>query len=574
MSPARPEIRVAAAALLLLATSAPSFGAPEQDGKKPSARSRPESPPDQHHVRVSPHTWVDHDAAPISKPKQRKISLYSYMFRQALVEPISHGFDIPDKLLWVTTPFGVTRKRQAANVNAWDEVPNSTWFTNRNHLRHVPVDQIRTGPFQGVTPAKPWTVTGLKKGGYNVGFQIKDAEGRKWLVKLDPKGHPQSGSGAGTVVSRLVWAAGYNIALYQSVDFRREDLQYETQLASARPVATGDPPVMGAELNQLLSRGAASGDGRYFASASLFLPGTPVGPLDLHGRRHDDANDLYKHKNRRELRGLYVLYAWLNNWDVKDQQTLDTYGKEDQPSSHHLTHYLLDVDGSLGAAAEGAKPPPYGYEMRVDFPWMMKRLFTLGFVVEPWRRVPQESGIPSVGRFTSKGFDPPSWRPLEEVPPFRKMTPRDGYWGAKLVASFSNAQIQAALDAAHYEDPRAPAYLLPALIERRDQVVRYWFDRVAPLDFFEVEGGALQFRDLALDLGLTDPRAYEVEIDASSRQGGSNHGRLTSTSWTIPDGAGSRLSVTLSIAGSRAAPVRVDLERSGGAWTVAKVRHA
>src|SRR4051812_28887941 len=180
----------------------------------------PSSAKDARKAGIEEGTWVDHDGRPIRPPRTRKVNLYAYMFRQALVEPISHAFDIPDKLLYVSAPLGISRKREAANVNAYDEVPNSTWFTNRNHVRWVSPEEIRTGPFEGVVPAKPWTVSDVKAEGYNVGFQIKDAEGKKWLVKLDPKGYPQLGSGAGTVVSRLVWAAGYNIALYQTVNFR------------------------------------------------------------------------------------------------------------------------------------------------------------------------------------------------------------------------------------------------------------------------------------------------------------------------------------------------------------------
>jgi hypothetical protein len=537
--------------LLLLVTSGLALGAP-----------------------VDRSTWVDHDGRPIPPPRTRKINLYSYMFRQALIEPISHAFDIPDKLLYVTGPLGIHRKREAANVNAYDEVSNSTWFTNRNHIRSVPLEQIRTGPFQGVTPAKPWTISSVKAEGYNVGFQIKDAEGKKWLIKLDPKGFPQLGSGAGTVVSRLVWAAGYNIALYQSVTFRREDLQFETKLASARPVAGEDPPLTEADVTALLNRGAQASDGRYTASASLYLPGKPAGPTDLHGRRGDDPNDWYRHTNRRELRGLYVFYSWLNNWDVKDQQTLDMYGKADTPSPH-LTHYLLDVDGSLGAAAEGAKPLAYGYENRVDFGWTLRRLATLGFVREPWRSAPQETGIPSVGHFEAKDLQPKRWAPLEEVPPFRKMTVPDAYWGAKLVASFTDAQIAAALDAAHYEDPRAARYLLPVLIERRDKVARYWFSRVAPLDFFTVESGTLRFHDLALDRGYTSPRQYEVEVHATPAGGrGPERARLSSTSWALPPATASVLALTLRVAGSSARPVRVELQRHGSEWFVARVRHA
>ena len=562
MSPARAARLLAGVSLgLCLATAAPAYA------DVPYAAD------------IDSSTWVDHDARPIPPPKEREISLYGYMFHQAIVEPITHLFDVPDKLIWVMSPLGVSRERHAANVNSFDEVPNSAWFTNRNHIRSVPTEEIRTGPFGGVVPTKPWTVSDLKTSGYNVGFQIKDAEGRKWLVKLDPPNYPRCGSGAGTVVSRLVWAAGYNLALYQPVTFRREDLKLKsatTKLASTTgttPAPSKEkPPITEEQLEGLLARGAHSADGRYYGGASFFLPGKPAGPPDLHGRRKDDPNDWYRHKNRRELRGLYVVYSWLNNWDVKDQQSLDMYGPPEKEA--HLTHYILDVDGSLGAAAEGPKPLAYGYEMRVDFPWTLKRLVTLGFVNEPWRKAKQETGIPSVGNFGSDRFNPNRWRPLEEVPPFRKLTPRDAYWGAKVVASFSDAQIAAAVDAAGYEDPRAREYILRTLAERREKIARYWFDRVAPLDFFHVEGNTLSFHDLALDRGLTGPREYEVEIDASGQSGIPERTRLQGTQMALPEGAATKLSLTLSVSGSKAKPVRVELKRSGSSWVLYRIRHA
>jgi hypothetical protein len=557
LRPARIDLLAAATWLLLVSIGAPAF-----------ADRHPYPAP------VDSSTWVDCDARPIPKPKERDVSLYSYMFREAIVEPFSHAFDIPDKLLWLMKPFGVSRKVRDANTNVYDEVPNSTWFTNRNHVEAVPTAAIREGPFDGVVPSKPWTVTALKKGGHNIGFRIKDADGRKWLVKLDVQGYPQAGSGAGAVVSRLVWTAGYNLALHQAVSFRREDLQFETKVASTKPAAGDDPPITAADIEGILEQGARGPDGRYYAGASFFLPGKPVGPPNLTRYREDDPNDWYRHKSRRDLRGLYVVYSWLNNWDVKDQQSLDMYtGKDKSPG--HVAHYIIDVDGSLGAGAEGAKPLPYGYEMRVDLSWTMKRLLTLGFIEEPWRRARQETGIPSVGNFEAREFHPTGWRPLVEVEPFREITPRDAYWGAKLVASFSNAQIAAAIDAAGYEDPRAPAFLLKTLSERRDKVARYWFDRVAPLDFFHVEGAMLRFRDLARDLGLTGARGYEVEIDASpERARVLDRMRLPTTEMALPEGEASHLSLTLSVSGSHAAPVRVELSRRGSVWAVTRVRHA
>ena len=156
------------------------------------------------------------------------------------------------------------------------------------------------------------------------------------------------------------------------------------------------------------------------------------------------------------------------------------------------------------------------------------------------------------------------------------MTDRDGYWGAKIVASFSDAQIAAAVEAAHYEDPRAVEYLVRNLIVRRDKIARHWFGRVAPLDFFEVRDGALRFHDLALDLGLSPERTYDIESE--SEGGRAQAGRAVRLDRTELPLAGlesgpSRVSLEISIAGSGAKPAHVELSRKGSEWIVTRVRH-
>lgn len=516
-------------------------------------------------------TRVDHDGKPIRKPEERDPSLYGNLFREAIVEPISRGFDIPDKIIWMLGPFGVEKNPEAANLNERDEVPNSSWFTNRNHVRALAPRQVREGAFGTEHPTPPYTIKSVKTKGFNPGFNVKDAAGKRWVVKLDRSGYPRISSGAGVVSGRLIWAAGYNISHDEAFTFRREELTIDPDLLSGKE----GPPFGAADLNALLERGAHAEDGRYHASASLFLPGSIIGPFSFRKKRHDDPNDRFQHPNRRELRGLYVVYSWINNWDVKDQQSLDTFQSAEGESLGHVTHYLLDVNASLGAAAEGAKPVRYGYEQKVDFGWTARRLFTLGFATEPWRRAHQESGIPSVGNFESKEFVPDEWRPSQYVEPWRKMTLGDAYWGAKLVASFSDAQIAAAIDAAGYEDPRAPEYLFRTLRERRDKIARYWFDRVAPLDFFQVKNGALEFRDLAVDIGIVPTRQYEAT--ARGESGPLLVVKPDGDGTRIPlhplDRLGSRAQLRVAVNGSRAHAVKVDLVRRGADWTVARVRH-
>jgi hypothetical protein len=272
---------------------------------------------------------------------------------------------------------------------------------------------------------------------------------------------------------------------------------------------------------------------------------------------------------------LFVLCSWINNWDTEDHQFLDMFVETDD-SLGHVKHYILDAGSSFGASASGPKGLFEGYENGLDLEWNARRFFSLGFVTEPWRSAKQESGLPSVGNYESAAYEPEDFKQLVPQPAFREMTERDGYWGAKIVASFSDAQIAAAVDAAHYEDPRASDYIVRNLITRRDKISLYWFEKVAPLDFFTVQKGVLRFRDLAVDIGQVGSRAYDVEITyQGGRTKGDRHLSLVRTELPLaglPADA-SLLLLELSIAGSGAKATQVELRRTHAGWAVTRVRH-
>jgi hypothetical protein len=522
-------------------------------------------------IAISDTTWTDHDGQPGRMPPKHDEVFWAHEFHQAVVDPLTHAFDIPDKLLFGARVFGVPTRREAVNVNAFDEVSNSTWFTNRNHVRAVPVADLLQGPDSSRTPAKPWTITHPKKGGMGGGFQIKDTDGLKWVVKIDVHGYSQLSSGADVVARTLLHAAGYNVPHNEMVRFVRSDLTIDSKLLQG---AEGEHFV-GADLDTLLAHTALDTQGRYVATASLFLPGKVVGSPNMNHRRRTDPNDWYAPANRRELRGLSVISAWLNFWDTKDDNFLDTF-IADQGSLGHLQHYILDPGSSLGANATGPKELTEGFENTVDWGWMARRFVTLGFVTEPWRRADQESGIPSVGNFESAVFTPRNFVTEVPQPAFRSVTDRDGYWGAKLVASFSDAQIAAAVAAAHYDDPRASTFIVQRLIERRNKVVSHWFARVAPLDFFSVQGDTLHLHDLAADLGIAARRSYVVSVVKST--GGKAAGKrmdLTTPSLPLaPFGTGfTSLTLELGVRGSRARPAVVELSCRESGWVVTRVRH-
>ena len=90
--------------------------------------------------------------------------------------------------------FAVDPAAESINVNALDEVPDSSWYTNRLSRRGMTPEEMALGPCppgSGADPSivdapvAPWTVTGAKPNGANPGFIIKDAAGKRYLVKFD-----------------------------------------------------------------------------------------------------------------------------------------------------------------------------------------------------------------------------------------------------------------------------------------------------------------------------------------------------------------------------------------------------
>src|SRR4029079_19709621 len=67
---------------------------------------------------------------------------------------------------------------RALNINTIDEVPDSSWFTNRVGTTTVSAAQMAAGPVSGAAPASEhWSILGEKSAGATSGFTAKDANG-------------------------------------------------------------------------------------------------------------------------------------------------------------------------------------------------------------------------------------------------------------------------------------------------------------------------------------------------------------------------------------------------------------
>ncbi len=80
------------------------------------------------------------------------------------------------------------------------------------------------------------------------------------------------------------------------------------------------------------------------------------------------------------------------------------------------------------------------------------------------------------------------------------------------MAAFRDEHIDAIVAEGSYREPRAAEHVAAVLKANRDNIARYFFDRVTPLDFFRHTGDAVAFEDLGMKYRVypgTTPR-YRV----------------------------------------------------------------
>ena len=120
--------------------------------------------------------------------------------------------------------------------------------------------------------------------------------------------------------------------------------------------------------------------------------------------------------------------------------------------------------------------------------------------------MPRADGPPSAGAFDSTSFDPVRWKPNYPNPAFANMRPDDAFWGARLVARFSDDAIRAIVDQVQFDDPLAAAHITRVLIERRDAIARVWLNGVNPVvDPRLAADGTLTFANAAVAAGAATP---------------------------------------------------------------------
>jgi hypothetical protein len=467
---------------------------------------------------------------------------------------------------------------RAQNINTIDEVPDSSWFTNRIGAKAITAEEIARGPNVGAPPdPSRWVVIREKTSGMHPGFTARDAKGQTWFLEFDPPYFPQGATAAVAIATKFFWALGYNQveSFLTTMDPARIEIDPEATIrrpSGARTKFTQD------DIDTILERVARNTDGTYRVVAGRLLPGKIIGNFLYEGTRPDDPNDLVPHERRRELRALRVFGAWTNLTDLKAANTLDSLVTENGRTV--VKHYLQDVGSTFGMCND-LYEWDLSWEHFYQSDTTRRRFFSLGFSLSPWQTVKYVE-YPSIGKFEGDRFDPRTWRPQTPTAAYLELREDDAFWAARRVSAFSDELIRAAVHTGEFSDPAAEKYLGDVLIKRRNKIASVYLPAVNPIVAPRLDtNGRLTFENAAVAAGVAKtPSAYHASWmlfdNATDQTRSLSDAQSATTTMEAPRGLpvvnGSIVAVDLSADSDEhpvwKRPVRAYFRRAADNWTL------
>jgi len=447
----------------------------------------------------------DPDQVPVVQVPEESYSPFAWDgANQIIFRPISRFFAVD--------PAG-----PAVNVNALDEVPDSSWFENRLGKSPLsPADVARGSCAEheldpGAADGS-WLIDKGKDNGANPGFRITVAGLGKFMLKSDPSEEPDRATGATSIATRVYHAVGYYAPCDSVVYFRPSLLKLKPGLS-----VTNNQGVKKAfdqaRLDDLLAH-ASHRDGLVRMVASAWLPGKPIGPYRYSGQRDDDPNDVVAHEDRRELRGARLIAAWLAHFDSREQNTMDVFLPKDPSQKKgpgYVRHYIIDLGDCFGSVwTDDRISRRLNHAYILDVPYLMEDFVTLGAIERPWERARRG---PLFGYFSARDFDPELWRGEYPNPAFGRMTEGDAAWMARILARFDEGLVRAAVAVGKY-DSANERYLAETLILRRKAILRRYLSRLSPIGEVVATAHGLCGVDLARLTGVVPNEATSFRARA------------------------------------------------------------
>lgn len=438
--------------------------------------------------------WEVNDTLEIPEPESRGWNRYQYFIDCYWRRPL-------DDVLSLKT------HAPAADINSMDDVPASCWFTPRNGRRPLSEHAVERGntTYPHLDRSEPLRVVAARIDGPEPFLELVEGSGRSCILELDDPSFPEMRTAAAVIAGRLLYAAGYEVLECFIDRIHPNDLILAPKAKKIGEFGGGGD-LNEADLEKLFAKLDAGSEALRVAVSRL-PEGTPKGGFPDKGTRRNDPNDRIPHQDRRSLRGLRILASWIEHTRMRPDRTLDVYL---QPQ-HYMRHYLTGLGISLGAQV--LAPHAFGTEGRESY-WQMGswmgNLLALGFGKQYDETPAAPSPFRGVGALDSRGFEPLAWEPAYGFEPFRRMDWADALWGARLVASFTDEQIRAAVRPGGLSDQDAENYVAGTLVERRDKIARAWFTSLNAADRFRFihpseRRWTLVFEDLGISSGVTHP---------------------------------------------------------------------
>ena len=297
---------------------------------------------------------------------------------------------------------GERADRRAVNINTVDEVPDSSWFTNRAS-NSWSTDQLVKGPDTGTGPTGTLTIISGKMEGAAPGFTVRDAAGQRYFIKFDPPSNPEMASGAEIISTKFFHAFGYHVPENYLAIVRRESLVIgegtlieddngrRRQMDDARSGRAAQ--TRGAAEGRQLSRPGQQGARRQAGRAV---------PLRRHATRRPKRH-LRARAPARASRATRVLRVAEPRRLAQHQQPRHLVSDGGHARSSGIT---CSTSARRSAAA---RPRRRAARAGNEFVWESRptliTMLTLGFYVRPWIKVDYPD-IPSLGRIESTYFRP------------------------------------------------------------------------------------------------------------------------------------------------------------------------
>ena len=265
---------------------------------------------------------------------------------------------------------------------------------------------------KALAPLPPFRfIKEVKEGGMPK-FDVEDARGLKWRVKLGPEAQAE------TAASRLVWAVGYNAEEAYYLDRAR--------IGGLRKLSRGQQYVEGDSV-----RGA-----RF----------EPRRDNVIRGKEWGWSKNPFK--NTRELNGLKTMMVLLNNWDTFKKNNLILHDRNSGDAQYTVTDLGATLGAVGGLGSRRSKSNVQDFERRrlvgkvdgdkVKFNYDLK---------------PKKFGLLSIG------YPPYFFRQRKATNAMQKVPLADASWIGSQLAQLSDDQLRDSFRAAGYDRATTEKYV-------------------------------------------------------------------------------------------------------------------